>query len=394
MLHAFSVQNFHSFADRATLSLVLNKHAIDDQRTVEGQTGKKLTKALVVIGANASGKTSLVKSLAFVDWFIKHSFQQRPDEPIPLAPHFAHADQPSMFELEFEMDRQEWLYSLSASTERVWHESLHVRQTRNRSYVFLREWDPVAKVYAVKQQQFGMLPREAEKVRQNASLIATAAQYDVPLARRMIGARVFHNLSRSGRSSMDQGQIFRAAQFYADHPELRKQMATLLQQWDLGLQDIVLEKHTATTEDGKSQEVYLPFGVHRAKDRDYKLIFLEESSGSQGAFLLLSRILPALASGGVVMIDELEADLHPHMLTPVLDLFFSEKTNPHNAQIVFTCHSMEVLTLLSKSQVVIVEKDADCESSAYRLDSVKGVRSDDNLYAKYMAGAYGGVPQL
>ena len=94
------------------------------------------------------------------------------------------------------------------------------------------------------------------------------------------------------------------------------------------------------------------------------------------------------------MIDELEADLHPHLLAPILDLFFSTHTNPKNAQLIFTCHSLEILSLLHKSQVVLVEKDKNCQSEAWRLDEVKGVRSDDNLYAKYMAGAYGAVPEL
>jgi hypothetical protein len=54
----------------------------------------------------------------------------------------------------------------------------------------------------------------------------------------------------------------------------------------------------------------------------------------------------------------------------------------------------EVLNIVHKSQVMLVEKDANNESSAWRLDSVDGIRSDDNFYAKYMAGAYGAVPQL
>jgi hypothetical protein len=82
------------------------------------------------------------------------------------------------------------------------------------------------------------------------------------------------------------------------------------------------------------------------------------------------------------------------MLHPILDLFFSPKTNPKNAQVIFTCHSVEVLSLLHKSQVILVEKNQECVSDAWRLDSVKGVRADDNLYAKYMAGAYGAIPQV
>jgi AAA15 family ATPase/GTPase len=171
-------------------------------------------------------------------------------------------------------------------------------------------------------------------------------------------------------------------------------MATLLKNWDLGLTDVRIEKQVLSLENGETNEVYVPYGIHAVGKKEVKLILKLESSGTQGAYLLLSRILPALESGGLVAIDELEADLHPHMLTPLLDLFFSPKTNPKNAQIIFTCHSMEVLSLLHKSQVVLVEKNAECMSDAWRLDSVKGVRNDDNLYAKYMAGAYGAIPQL
>ena len=93
------------------------------------------------------------------------------------------------------------------------------------------------------------------------------------------------------------------------------------------------------------------------------------------------------------MIDGFENDLHPHILEPILALFANPSTNPDGGQLLFTCHAMEVLNLVHKSQVVLVEKDATNESSAWRLDSVEGIRSDDNFYAKYMAGAYGAVPQ-
>lgn len=82
------------------------------------------------------------------------------------------------------------------------------------------------------------------------------------------------------------------------------------------------------------------------------------------------------------------------MLEPILDLFANPATNPRSGQLLFTCHAMEVLNIVHKSQVMLVEKDANNESNAWRRDSVEGIRSDDNLYAKYMAGAYGAVPQL
>ncbi len=394
MLRSFTLQNFQSFREAVQVSLELNRHTPEDGRSSTSALGTRLSKAMAVVGANASGKTTLIKSLVFVDWFVKHSFHAKPDEPIPLAAHFSATAEPSTFEVTFEFDGREWRYRLVVSRDRVHHESLYSKQSRAFSYVFTRDWNPERSGYTVKQQQFGMLQKEAEKVRENASLISTAAQYEVGLALKLVSSNVLSNVYGLVRQTMDHDQIMRASEFYAKNATIRGRMATLLQQWDFGLSDVRLEKHTVTRESGQTEEIHLPFGIHRVGSKEHPLMFLHESSGTQGAFILLSRILPALEHGGLVVIDELEADLHPHMLTPILDLFFSSKTNPHNAQIIFTCHSIEVLSLLHKAQVMLVEKDHNCESDAWRLDSVKGVRADDNLYAKYMAGAYGAIPQL
>ncbi len=394
MLQAFTLQNFQSFKEPAQISLELNRHTPEDDRSCTSTIGTRLSKAIAVIGANASGKTTLIKSLVFVDWFVKHSFHSKPDELIPLSAHFSTEAEPSTFEIEFELDDSAWRYRLIASRDRVYHESLYSKQSRSFSYVFTRNWDPARMGYVVKQRQFGLLQKEAEKVRENASLISTAAQYKVDLALRLVSTNVLSNVHGLGRQSMDRDEILRASEFYAKNTNIRSQMASLLRQWDFGLADVRVEKQTVTRESGKTEDIHIPFGIHRIGDKEHPLMLLRESSGTQGAFILLSRILLALQQGGLVIIDELEADLHPHMLTPILDLFFSPKTNPHNAQIIFTCHSIEVLSLLHKAQVVLVEKDHNCESAAWRLDSVKGVRADDNLYAKYMAGAYGAIPQL
>lgn len=394
MLRSFTLQNFQSFHEPVRISFELNGHSPEDDRSAKSEAGARLSKALAIIGPNASGKTTLIKSLAFMDWFMKHSFHMKPDERIPLSAHFTAQNEASEFEMEFELDGKEWRYRLNASSERVYSESLHVKQSRVYSYVFTRDWDPAHKGYIIKQQQFGLLQKEAEKVRENASLISTASQYDVELALKLTSTLLFSNVNGMGRHTMDHDQIIRASEFYAKNTDIRVQMAALLKQWDFGLSDVRLEKRSITRENGQTEEIHVPIGVHQIGDKEHLLILLQESSGTQGAFLLLSKILPALQNGGVVVIDELEADLHPHMLTPLLDLFFSPRTNPYMAQIIFTCHSIEVLSLLHKAQVVLVEKDTKGESAAWRLDTVKGVRADDNLYAKYMAGAYGAVPQL
>ena len=393
-IHALTVQNFQSIREPVSLSLVLNKNAPDDHRSLLTVDGLRLTKALAVLGANGSGKTTVIKSLAFLHWFVAHSFQLPHDAPIPVSPHFCAPQEPTTLELEFSLADKRYRYRVVLSPERVYQESLHVHQQRGFGYLFTRVWNPGEAQYKIKQQNFGLTHKEAAKVRPNASLISTAAQFDVALAQQLTQLNISANVNVLGRQGVDHSRLYDVARVYAQDEGLRQRMAGILASWDLGLADVRIEKRQINQADGRAEEVFVPVGVHRVQGQDHPLLMVNESSGTQGAFVLLAHILPVLASGGVVLLDEMEADLHPHMLTPILDLFFSPKSNPFGAQLIFTSHSMEVLGQLHKGQVLLVEKDADCNTQAWRLDSVKGVRADDNLYAKYMAGAYGGVPQL
>jgi hypothetical protein len=175
---------------------------------------------------------------------------------------------------------------------------------------------------------------------------------------------------------------------------MQLRMRGLLAKWDLGLSDVTFHEVPITTQTGEQKKQWFPMGVHRdEKEQMHLLPFAYESSGTKAAFHLLAQFFAVLENGGVIAFDELESDLHPLMMEPLLDLFSNEEANPHNAQIIFTCHSVEVLRLLQKSQTILVEKDG-LQSHAWRLDSMEGVRADDNRVAKYLAGAYGAVPRL
>ena len=395
MLKSFSVRNFQSFHEPAQISFDLNKHTPDDNRAFKTPRGSKLNKAMAVIGPNASGKTTLIKSLAFLGWFIHASFQNQVDAPIPLVAHFGAPDQATEFELLFELDGKDWRYRLVANTTRVQSERLDCKEKNAFSYIFKREWNPSDQRYDIQQsQQFGFLQQEAVRVRQNASFLSTAAQYQVPLAMKICAMGMSTNMNVIGRYHIDDRQIMNASAIYSSQPHLQRSMIDLVKAWDLGLSDIRIQQQTITHANGAKQDVWFPFGVHTVAGVEHTLLLQQESSGTRAVYVLLWHLLTVLESGGVAVIDELESDLHPHMLAPILDLFFSPDSNPHNAQIIFTCHSIEVLSLLHKAQVVLVEKDNNCQSKAWRLDEVKGIRADDNLYAKYMGGSYGAIPQL
>jgi len=393
VLHSYAISNFQSFRERVEVDLTINRKVeLTDWMTVS-PSGERLSKLMAVIGPNGSGKTALLKPIVFISWFVANSFQTPPDAAIPVTPHAAASDEPTELECTVDFDGKLWRYVLRCTPERVLHEALYQKRERF-SYVFIRDWDATANAYVVKQQDFGLAPQEARKVRPNVSLIAWAAQFGVPLAVRMASSNVSTNVNVLGRVPMGSQDVQVAAQHFSSRPDQRKRMEQLLSAWDLGLSGVELMELPVNNPQDPIQKVWVPFGKHKNKTTEFQLPFALESSGTQGAFVLLSRLLQTLEFGGLAVIDEFENDLHPHMLEPILDLFANPSTNPHQAQLLFTCHAIEVLNLVHKSQVMLVKKNEDCESTASRLDAVEGIRSDDNFYAKYMAGAYGAVPDF
>jgi len=391
MLHSYAFSNFQSFRERVEVDLTIGRKTALTDWMSEAPTGERVTKLMAVIGPNGSGKTALLKPAVFMSWFIGQSFQLSPDAGIPINPHFAAADEPTEFEAVIDFDDKLWRYVLRCTPERVLHEALYLKRERF-GYVFVRDWDAVSKSYVVKQQDFGLPAQEARRVRPNVSLISWAAQFGVLLATQMAAVNVITNVNVFGRVPMGEQVLQSAARHFSIHPEQRERMNRLLAGWDLGLSGVELQEISVNNPQEPGQKVWMPFGKHQSRGLEFRLPFFLESSGTQGAFVLLSRLLEALETGGLAVIDEFENDLHPHMLEPILDLFANPATNPHQAQLLFTCHAMEVLNLVHKSQVVLVQKDAECESTASRMDAVEGIRNDDNFYAKYMAGAYGAVP--
>ena len=287
---------------------------------------------------------------------------------------------------------EEFRYEVTMTSKNVQREALYQKTSRSFSYIFERTHQDELKNY--KHRSF-LAPALADDVNDNVSLLAYAFLLDNPIAVRVIQffSQMTFNLHTAGRRESSDADLYRMAELFSKRASLKQQAEQLLCQFDTGISKINFAPVIMVDENKKQKEVLMPMGVHQHDGESLEFLFTDESNGTRSAFILLGMILPVLERGGMAIIDEIDNDLHPHLLPHLIDLFKFEHTNPHQAQLIFSCHTPEVLNILKKHQIYLVQKENQ-ESEAWRLDEVVGVRADDNLYAKYMAGAFDAVPNV
>ncbi|MBL4759703.1 MAG: ATP-binding protein [Mariprofundaceae bacterium] len=371
-----------------------NKQVPDSNSLIHLENGERIAKVMTVLGHNASGKTKLLMPLSFITWFMAESFKGiTPDEDIPVEAHRASDSKIISFEFEFTMPSSTehvFRYELELSTKQVFREALYMKQKRF-NYVFIREWDKETEEYHVKQKGFGLKPSEAKKVRKNVSLISTAAQYGVPFAEALVNFSgcAFTNVNMAGKRHLDERELNESTKFYYDNEDFLGQLNMHIQRLDFGIEKITIEKVVLPDE----TEKLIPIFHHKSQGKGFALSIYNESSGTRGIYSILSTVLSILEVGGIAVLDEMESELHPQMVLEIMRMFTDSDSNPNDAQLLMATHSLEVLQRVEKNQIYLVEKN-DCVSEAWRLDEMKGVRRDENIYARYMAGAYGAVPNI
>lgn len=408
MIHSFTFKNFCSFANSATISFEDIRKGVETKNNmfIDTTSGARISKVMIVIGPNASGKTNALKALAFLSWFVRNSFAGLEGEKEAiLVDSFAFSEDKesvSEFELVFDHNKTIYKYILHLCQTHVIKEELYRKEeTQHFNYLFKRNWNPKTESSDIVQRINLKTEVVKEILRKNVSLIAAsvAIKNDILTDIASFWQNIISNVNRMGKlwdtSSLGDRGLFEATEVYNKNQNLFNKAVQFLKDIDLGLDGVLIKEGEARNpKTGEAKKMYLPYGVHKVNEKQYNLPFAFESSGTKNMFVLLHFLMPAIEQGGIAVIDELEIDLHPHAVPQIIELFANPATNPNNSQLLFTSHSLEVLNHLEKEQIILVEKKQECKSELYRLDELKGIRRDDNIYAKYMAGAYGAVPNI
>jgi hypothetical protein len=403
MIHSFSCKNFYSFGESVEVSFVVNDNAPQNNGYFPASSGARLSKVETVIGPNASGKTNLLKILPFLKWLIIDSFNMKPEDPIIVQPFaFGDAkDQPTELSVVFEIDGKVYTYAFALNKQKILSETLEltsfVNVKNSSKTLFTRTWNDNVNHYDFDGDNFA-LPKGSESLlRKNTSVIGTTARLNHKESQDIyeFWQKLETNTGEIGsmRDPLSQSLIphwFEVLLYFSNNENLKKEAEKLLSRFDLGLGGILIDKKPPVN-GMTSIEVQ---GIHLINNQENKLPIQYESAGTKQLFILLKTILQILDRGGVAVLDEIDINLHPEMVMALFDLFVQPETNPKNAQLIMSTHSHMILSKLDKYQIILVEKSKDGISEAWRLDDVSGVRADENYYSKYIAGAYGAVPNL
>ena len=399
MLKSIEFKNFNSFKESACLNFEVNEHAPKTDHFIHLEGGR-FSKVSSLFGANGSGKSSVLAVISFLQDFISDSVFSK-DPFLFFEPFNLTQNKQSDFKVEFYINNNLYIYSLKLLERRVLFEQLELVQNRRKKVLFLRELEAGKSTYSFSAKNINLKQDFIHQVRPDTSIISTGARFNHS---ELIQVQMYWENIRSKYHFPEKGQndILHTSKLYYKNKKLFREAKEILVKADLGLSDIDIEvdiekkaeKNIKKVKIAKKlKKTYYPFGIHKNKNEEFYLPFYMESEGTQILYTMLSLVLPALETGSACLIDEIESSLHPDIVNMVINLFSSKADNPNGAQLICTTHNPLIMSSLSKYQIFLTEK-VDCESELYRLDEIDKVRPDDNFFRKYLAGAYGGVPNL
>ena len=366
----------------------------------------KLLRSAVLYGANASGKSNLLRAMGVMRSNVLHSASRSSSDEINIESFLLNetsAPKPSYFEAIFRISDLRYRYGFEIDKQRCHSEWLFESKREVEKPLFIREQGDIQISRSFKEGK-GL----DTKTKPNSLFLSICDQFNGMVAAQIVAW--FNELGISSEHTWLSRNWTINTYFDA---KLRGEAIAFIQKLDLSIEKIILKSENHITQDfegGDSYEMTLLTAktVHQKFNELGESIGTvefdmeeAESSGTNKIFDLSGLIFSCLHNGGLFIADELDAKLHPLMTRAIVRLFNDPSTNPNNAQLIFATHDTNLLSYgnFRRDQIYFTEKDQYGATDLYSLAEFKEegngkVRKDRSFYKDYMQGRYGAVPHI
>lgn len=414
MLFNFTIGNFRSFSERKTLSMEPASISDHPQNIIKKAQYSYLSSA-VIYGANASGKSNLLRGVNTMKRIVVENFDKRSVSELPFDPFLLNSkssNEPTFYEVVFGIENTKYRYGFEVDRTSIHSEWLFATEKKkSEKPLFLRVPEGIEVM-----RNFPEGKDLEEKTRENALFLTVVDQFNGHTASRIM--KWFRNFNIISGLSHDN---YRGITFaMLDKPDLNELLTNFFIDIDLGFDKINVEKKefnpnelpTDVPEDILKQLISDLEGktlvnlrtMHKVFDENENVINeiefdvrRQESAGTNKIIDLSGPIFDTLQDGGVLVIDELDAKLHTLLTLSIIRLFQNHEINKNGAQLIFATHDTNILSIcnLRRDQIYFVEKNSVGSSDLYSLveyNKAGKVRKDRSFEKDYINGRYGAIP--
>lgn len=425
MLIEFKFTNYRSFRDEAVLSMEATGLSTFKE-CLQNYGNTRILPGIAIYGKNGGGKSNVIRAFWLAVQFIRNAQRtQHENSNVPVYPFMLNdfsRNEPTSFEFTYVLNGIKYIYGFSGTKSQIVCEYLYHTPKGQKSIVFEREG-----------QMFKFTEQKAKRnliskvVAENQLFFAIACTMnDTDCVSAMQWFREYVLFSR------DYSDIPQQLIEHSNDPHMLKTIASYAKDADFGIEDVQFDIDSKEVSDlsdlpdlpasietalnnfmqvlaqtSNNSEVQLKTGKVTAtsfhigktstgKTEQFPLELSDESDGTRKLMALAPAIESALKNGGVLLVDEIERELHPMLVEYIIAKFQSKSSNPNYAQIIFTTHNTELMneTLIRKDQIYFVDKKQSDGSSELYTISEFSTKTTDNIQKGYLMGKYGAIPNI
>ena len=412
MLINFKFKNFMSFGDECYFEMTANS----DKQHRDNLIDDKYSRVKLIYGANASGKTSFIKAIAFIRAFVFNSNTMLEKTVIPVMPFKFRADAnnvPSEFALTFIIDGIRYHYEFACTRQKVVYEKLDVYYTAKATNIFERK-DTDTYIF---KRDIKVLREISAKNTSNKLFLATAATWNYQPAKPVVDY-ILNKLLPYGFNEPWQAYLERIKQA-GEYEEYKKFCLDFFSSADISISDFeikekklkdnkdpiidsilsaITKNNAEVMEQIANSNVYNVNVSHKVsngeEEENFVLDLQEESLGTIHMFELSPVLYYVLKNGITFFIDEIDRSLHPMLVRYIVSLFLDSEANSNNAQLIANTHDTNLLDLdlLRRDEIWFAERDFKTGKTVIYPLTDFSPRKNENIEKAYLLGRFGAVP--